>query len=151
MASNKKEVMEAFYPEDLAKDLKGLELGVDPLPLQRSLGLSWNFKSDCFTGVSRRESIYMQGSVINCQQFVRPPGLRISHNNAGKLVCELSSEQTEWDAPLSPKKESEWKLWKDFLKALEDLQIPRCYISTSLHLLRCLHQGYWRCSLPENN
>ncbi|TWW78623.1 hypothetical protein D4764_11G0007440 [Takifugu flavidus] len=106
VASNKKEVMEAFSPEDLAKDLKDLELGVDPLPLQRSLGLSWNLEADCFTYlVSQEEKPFTRRGVLST---------------------------TEWDAPLSPKKESEWNLWKDSLKALEDLQIPRCYISTPL-------------------
>ncbi|KAI3361664.1 hypothetical protein L3Q82_002030 [Scortum barcoo] len=45
---------------------------------------------------------------------------------------ELSAEQSEWDAPLLPEKESEWNLWKESLKALEDLHIQRCYISVSL-------------------
>lgn len=39
VASNRQQGMEAFPVEDLAKDLKDLELGVDPLPLQRSPGL----------------------------------------------------------------------------------------------------------------
>lgn len=48
IASNSSEVMKAFAPEDLAKDLKDLDLGADPLPLQRSLGLIWNLESDSF-------------------------------------------------------------------------------------------------------
>ncbi|KAJ8356530.1 hypothetical protein SKAU_G00193240 [Synaphobranchus kaupii] len=39
---------------------------------------------------------------------------------------------SEWDAPLLPEKEKEWNLWKDSLKALEDLQIQRSYIPVSL-------------------
>lgn len=49
VASNSSQVMEAFPVEDRAKDLKDLDLGVDPLPLQRSLGLSWNLETDSFT------------------------------------------------------------------------------------------------------
>lgn len=48
------------------------------------------------------------------------------------LVRELSSEQSEWDAPLLPKMETEWNQWKDSLKALEELHIKRCYIPVSL-------------------
>lgn len=40
IVSNQNTVMEAFPPEERAKDLKDLELGVDLLPLQRSLGLN---------------------------------------------------------------------------------------------------------------
>ena len=38
IASNKQEVMEAFPQEDLAKDIKDLDLRKDFLPLQTSLG-----------------------------------------------------------------------------------------------------------------
>ncbi|KAK3506465.1 hypothetical protein QTP70_000933 [Hemibagrus guttatus] len=48
-ASNSKEVMEAFPIEDHAKGLKDLNLEVDPTPIQRSLGLSWDVKRDVFT------------------------------------------------------------------------------------------------------
>lgn len=41
VASNSSQVMEAFPVDDRAKDLKDLDLGVDPLPLQRSLGLPY--------------------------------------------------------------------------------------------------------------
>ncbi|XP_056909568.1 uncharacterized protein LOC130537099 [Takifugu flavidus] len=135
VASKKKEVMEAFSPEDLAKDLKDLELGVDPLPLRRSLGLSWNLEADGFTYlVSQEEKPFTRRGVLSTvNSLCDPLGVVAPITMQGKArVRELSSEQTEWDAPLSPKKESEWNLWKDSLKALEDLQIPRCYISTSL-------------------
>ncbi len=39
IASNKQEVMEAFPQEDLAKYIKDLDLRVDLLPLQTSLGI----------------------------------------------------------------------------------------------------------------
>lgn len=45
IASNHNAVMEAFPSEERAKELKDLELGVDPLPLQRSLGLNWNLEN----------------------------------------------------------------------------------------------------------
>lgn len=41
--------MEAFTAEDRAKYLKDLDLSVDTLPLQRSLGLSWNLETYSFT------------------------------------------------------------------------------------------------------
>lgn len=39
IASNNSNTLEALSPDDLAKDLKELSLGVDPLPQQRRLGL----------------------------------------------------------------------------------------------------------------
>lgn len=133
VTSNKQQV--AVPAEDLAKDLKDLELGVDPLPLQRSLGLSWNLETDSFTFlVSQEEKPYTRKGVLSTVNSLYDPlGFVAPITKQGKaLVRELSSEQAEWDAPLSSKKESEWTSWKDSLKALEDLQISRCYFLTSL-------------------
>ncbi len=48
ISSNNHQVMEAFPTSDRANDLKDLDLSVDPLPLQRSLGVSWCLETDCF-------------------------------------------------------------------------------------------------------
>ena len=48
IAANSKEVMKAFPPKDHASDLKDLDLGVDLLLVQRSLGLNWDLQTDCF-------------------------------------------------------------------------------------------------------
>ncbi|KAI3365733.1 hypothetical protein L3Q82_000698 [Scortum barcoo] len=135
VASNSSQVMKAFPAEDRATDLKDLDLGVDPLPLQRSLGLSWNLESDSFTYlVSREEKPFTRRGVLSTvNSFYDPLGFVAPITMQGKaLMRELSAEQSEWDAPLLPEKESEWNLWKESLKALEDLHIQRCYISVSL-------------------
>lgn len=49
IASNRPEVMNAFPVEDRAKDIKNLDLAEDEIPVQRSLGVSWNVSSDTFT------------------------------------------------------------------------------------------------------
>jgi hypothetical protein len=41
-------VMSQFSKEDLGKDLKDLDIGDDSLPLQHSLGLTWNLNTDSF-------------------------------------------------------------------------------------------------------
>jgi hypothetical protein len=40
--------MSQFSKEDLGKDLKDLDIGDDSLPLQHSLGLTWNLNTDSF-------------------------------------------------------------------------------------------------------
>lgn len=58
--------MEAFLPEERAKVLKDLELGVDPLPLQRSLGLNWHLQTDSFTFlVSRGEKPFTHRGILS--------------------------------------------------------------------------------------
>ena len=41
--------MEAFPTEDLAKDIRSLDLHQDNLPAQRSLGVFWDLETDAFT------------------------------------------------------------------------------------------------------
>ncbi len=48
ISSNNHQVMEAFPTSDRANYLKDQDLSVDPLPLQRCLGVSWSLGTDCF-------------------------------------------------------------------------------------------------------
>lgn len=66
VASNSSQVMEAFPAEDRAKDLKDLDLGVDPLPLQRSLGLFWSLEIGSFTyWMSHEEKPFTRRGVLS--------------------------------------------------------------------------------------
>ena len=40
--------MSFFPPEDHAKGLKDLDLSIDTLPVQRSLGMRWDLNADSF-------------------------------------------------------------------------------------------------------
>ena len=48
IVSNKKEVLEAFPVDDHSKEIKELNLAVDPLPIERALGVMWCAESDSF-------------------------------------------------------------------------------------------------------
>lgn len=48
-ASNNREVLDSFPQSELAKDLCNLDLCNDALPMQRSLGHSWDIETDQFT------------------------------------------------------------------------------------------------------
>ena len=45
-----------FPSDDLANNLKDLSFDTDDLPIQRSLGVTWNIESDCFTFQVNRDS-----------------------------------------------------------------------------------------------
>ena len=47
--SNSRQVMMSVPPEDRAKDIKGLDLSIDKLPIERALGVHWCIESDAFT------------------------------------------------------------------------------------------------------
>ena len=69
IASNSEQVMAAFPQEDLAKDLADMDLSKDELPLQRSLGLLWNLRSDCYTFQESNveKTIYSSWCVVGCK------------------------------------------------------------------------------------
>lgn len=49
LCSNSGKVLAAFDKDDLGKDLTELDFDYDDLPIQRSLGVSWNLERDTFT------------------------------------------------------------------------------------------------------
>lgn len=134
-ASNSKEVMNAFPTEDHAKGLKDLNLEVDPTPIQRSLGLSWDVKGDTFTfhvtdikkPFTRRGILATVNSLFDPLGFVAPVIIE------GKfLIRELSGETCDWDSPLPEDKEEAWNAWRRSLQDLKQLEIPRTYVYTAL-------------------
>ncbi|KAK3738619.1 hypothetical protein QZH41_000925 [Actinostola sp. cb2023] len=73
-SSNRQEAMEAFPSEDQASDLRDLDLSKDAVPVQRSLGVSWDLKTDDFTFKVSTEveekPFTRQGSAISREQPV---------------------------------------------------------------------------------
>lgn len=135
IASNYIAVMEAFPPEERFKELKDLELGVDPLPLQRSLGLNWHLQTDSFSFlVSTEEKPFTRRGILSTVNSIFDPlGFVAPITVQGKaIVRELCTEQYGWDDPLPAEKETQWKTWRESLKALEQLHIPRPYLPVSL-------------------
>lgn len=135
IASNSYTVMASFSPEDLAKDLKELDLGGEPLPVQRSLGLCWNLEADSFLfKASKEERPYTKRGVLSTVNSLYDPlGFVAPITVQGKaLIRELSSESCEWDDPLPSEKEQSWLAWKESLNDLEQLSIPRPYVTVPL-------------------
>ena len=48
------------------------------------------------------------------------------------LLRQLTSDVSDWDAPLSADKKMEWIVWRDSLQSLEQLEIPRAYTAACL-------------------
>lgn len=47
------------------------------------------------------------------------------------ILRELTVGNGDWDAPLTPEMEESWTLWKESLKELSELSIPRAYTDLS--------------------
>ena len=134
IASNKKEVMAAFPSHDHANDLKDLDLGKDILPTQRSLGLNWDLKTDTFVfKVADGEKPFTRRGVLSTiNSLYDPLGFVAPVTVKGKSILrELTMENRGWDSHLPQKMEELWVAWRDSLKALDNLQIPRTYAEIS--------------------
>ncbi|VDI13795.1 Hypothetical predicted protein [Mytilus galloprovincialis] len=132
ISSNSNEVLAAFEKDDLSEDLKNLDFSDDCLPVQRSLGVSWNLQSDNFTfQVSLDNKPYTRRGVLSVINGLYDPlGFAAPVTIAGKLILrETMKESTEWDEPLPPQFQSKWQSWKDSLKLLQQVEIPRNYSS----------------------
>ncbi|KAL4009138.1 hypothetical protein ACER0C_002990 [Sarotherodon galilaeus] len=132
--SNRPTVLEAFPPEDRAKNIGNLDLCAQDLPVQRSLGLLWNVNTDTFTfkveneqkAFTRRGVLSTVNSLYDPLRFLAPITIQ------GRLILrELTSLTDDWDAALPDNMKAEWSIWKDSLRDLEGLQIPRPYTSLS--------------------
>lgn len=135
IASNSPRVMEAFPVEERTSDFKDLDLGADPLPLQRSLGLNWELQIDSFTfRVSRDiKPFTRRGMLSTVNSLYDPLGFASPVTVQGKaLVRDISSEQYEWDTPLPPEKMTQWKAWINSLTELEQVCIQRSYLPVSV-------------------
>ncbi len=135
VASNRASVMEAFPSNERATDLKDLDFSKDPIPLQRSLGISWNLKTDCFTFKASQDlkPFTRRGILSTVNSLYDPLGFVCPITIQGKaLVRELSTIQQDWDTVLPSDKEGPWKAWTSSLAELDRLQIPRAYVPTSV-------------------
>ncbi|KAI2646342.1 Transposon Tf2-6 polyprotein [Labeo rohita] len=119
--SNSKTVMKAFPKKDHAEDLKDLDLGVDSLPVQHSLGLTWNLETDSFNfHVHQEEKPFMRMGVLSTVNSLYDP------------LGFLAPVVVDWDTPLSIERQAEWNEWRCSLTTLEQLQIKRLYVPVSL-------------------
>lgn len=128
-ASNKKEVLAALHVNDLAKDLKDLDLRHDTMPIQRSLGTYWCIESDTFgfrielrdKPLTRRGILSTVSSVYDPLGAVSPVIL------VGKQILQaLCRQNADWDDPVPEDVLPQWEKWRVNLSKLEKLNFPRC-------------------------
>lgn len=91
--SNDGEVMKNLSSEDLAKDLKEINLNSESLPVQRSLGLYWDLETDSFifrvslkdTPFTRRGLLSTVSSLYDPLGFIAPVTIQ------GKIILRGTS------------------------------------------------------------
>lgn len=135
IVSNSPAVMKAFPPEDRAEGVKDLDLDGDITPIQRSLGLCWEIADDTFTfNISADDKPFTRRGVLSTVNSVFDPlGVAAPVTILGRaLLRDLTSDTSDWDAPLPEEERREWEVWRDSLQELRKLHIPRTYTRDSL-------------------
>ena len=134
-ASNSPTVLKAFPPEDCATIIKDLDLAGETPLTQRSLGLLWEISTDTFTYLVTTETkpFTRRGILSVVNSIFDPLGLLAPVTIQGRaLLRELSSQLSDWDAPLPEGKRDKWDTWRESLQDLRQLHVPRTYSNISL-------------------
>ena len=132
LVSSHPEVLEAFPPEERAKDVTFRD--IDETAHQSALGIRWAINSDTFqlkcepktSAFTRRGILSVIGSIFDPKGIAAPFTLR------GKLIqrrilADSHLEGFSWDAELPEEFRDIWYQWTRDLQSLNNLSIPRCF------------------------
>ena len=128
ISSNHRKVLDAFPPDDIAHDLKGLDFGSDDLPLQRSLGLCWDLELDAFTfKVAEKSKPYTRHGVLSTVNSLYDPlGFLAPVSIQGKILMRDMVQGTkDWDEPLREEFRDMWEQWERSLQNIGHMRTPR--------------------------
>ena len=131
--SNRKDVLKAIPAKERATPT--LDLVLDQLPINRTLGLSWDAQTDEFyfssirtdKPATKRGILSVISSLFDPLGFLGPFILPVKI-----LLQELWRQGIGWDEEISEKELEIWQYWLQSLLQLSDIRIPRCYIVTKI-------------------
>ena len=155
--SNSREVMMSAPPEDRAKEIKGLDLSIDKLPIERALGVHWCIESDAFKFrlELKDNPCTRRGILATISTIFDPLGLIAPVVLAGKQILQEICHAKGWDEPIDGEVLVRWERWRSQLPLLEQLNIPRNFkpphfgriVTSQLHNMSDASQtGYGQCS-----
>ncbi|XP_028517140.1 uncharacterized protein LOC110246561 [Exaiptasia diaphana] len=156
--SNSKTVIETIAEEDRAKGIKNIDLDKQPLPLERVLGVEWCTESDNlkFRITLKDKPLTRRGVLATISSIYDPLGLAAPFLLKGKRILQrLCKENVEWDDPIPQDLRAQWEKWRGELHLLEELSVPRCFLTADFgelknvelhHFSDASNEGYGQCS-----
>ena len=127
--SNSQEVASA-----IGVDSSEMKVIAKPDTIEHALGLGWDIERDTFVfqSIAVKDGT-RRGVLSTVASLFDPLGLLAPFSLKGKLLLQrLCYSKKGWDEPLSPNEEKEWNSWTSALSSLSSIQIPRCFLATSL-------------------
>ena len=104
--SNDKDVIQYLEPEDRAKDLKDINLALDKLPVERTLGILWCIESDTFQfRIILNDCPLTQDGILSTVCSMYDPLGYISPVILvdKQILQEMCADNLDWDDPLPEK------------------------------------------------
>jgi len=141
--SNDRDVITTVPVDDRASSLQLEVSEIDHFPSTRALGVRWNVENDTFGfktnirehSLTRRGMLSVSSSLFDPLGMIGPAAIR-----GKKLLQDACRLAVGWDDPLPASIVTEWHRWLDALRALDTLQVPRCFIRPRCDLVhRELH------------
>ncbi|CAN2391608.1 zinc finger [Pristimantis euphronides] len=81
----------------------------------------------CDRPFTKRGVLSVVNSIYDPLGFISPITIH------GKMLLrQFTTENIDWDTPLPAEKQRKWEAWKESLKTVGCLQVPRCYALNSL-------------------
>ncbi|KAL9966153.1 hypothetical protein ACROYT_G024179 [Oculina patagonica] len=156
--SNRREVLEAIPIEERAKGVRELDLKVDPLPLERALGVMWCVENDSFQfrieldgrPFTRRGILSTVSSIYDPNGYVSPVTLK-----GKQILQQMCRDKLDWDSPIPASLRPKWEMWLKDVVNLEKLEIQRCFKPDKFgqiqecemhHFSDASQEGYGQCS-----
>ena len=107
--------------------------------MKPALGIVWFVMSDTFgsrvgfpdTELSRRVLLSNVSSIYD------PDGRACAFVLPGKRILqEVTTENSDWDAPLTDTHVERWKCWRNDVQLLESVSVPRCYVPKAFGVIQ---------------
>ena len=116
--------------------MPNLDLDLDQLPIERTLGIHWNVEEDmfCFKIKPCDKPNTMRGVLSCISSFYDPIGFAAPIVlKAKKILQACWRRKLKWDVPLESDLLESWTHWKFLLPLMTQVNIPRCFYQHPNH------------------
>lgn len=134
--SNASSILTNIPKCDLAKGIGEVDIGSQPIPDSKALGLIWDPECDRlrvkWDKVANAEVTTRRNLSSKLASLFDPLGMTAPYLLKGKLILqEVASSGYGWDDELPESVISKWQTWVDTLDVVTELSISRCCYSNS--------------------
>ena len=156
--SNKRDILQRMPESERAKSLKEVDLRVDPLPLEKVLGIIWCIEMDVFNfHIELRDGPLMRrGMLSTISSIFDPVGFLAPVLLEGKRILQdLFKENASWDDLVPDHLGIRWRNWRQDLSNLDNFEVQRCLKPDTFgvtekielhHFFDASETGYGECS-----